>query len=125
MRLSDAIALGRVLIEKPDGSSYCSCALGMANAAIEGKELEGAADSFYSAYARWPFISKRVAHIEYSSKSERSIEQIISKWFIDTRLSGTGKTLDGLIDWVRSVEPFEEISVDMTTQEEVEFSSIT
>jgi hypothetical protein len=37
MRLSEAINLGRGLIEKPDPNTFCRCAIGMGLAATERK----------------------------------------------------------------------------------------
>jgi hypothetical protein len=49
MKLSDAIALGRVLIETPSAFNYSCCAIGMAAAAMAGEQVSHG----YSDQARW------------------------------------------------------------------------
>jgi hypothetical protein len=120
MRLSDAIAMGRVLINEPDCGSYCHCAIGMATASLNGEQMSDPCASFDMAMTAWPFLSSEVTDPFY--KNETTVEWAISQWFIRVHLDK--EPLEGLIDWVRSVEPAEEsetqvLSAFPSTTEEV------
>lgn len=101
MRLSTAIAMGRVLPEDWHGRSFNACALGMAQAAI-GIPRE----SFQRLYANgatevWPWIiEERFSH---PHSHHHDAKMIISDLYY--RVLRSAMTLDQLIDWVRSVEP--------------------
>lgn len=130
MKLSEAIALGSVLI-KPranyllDKSGTAGCALGMAGMAV-GLSLRGPNISFcginigseerYEPLREtWPWLLQTVS--EYpcgcalDSKSE-DVEDTITHLFdehvaVPIEFGNRDWALDRLIDWVRSVEPVE------------------
>jgi hypothetical protein len=94
MRLSEAIALGRVLIDKPQHNTFCKCAIGMGLAAI-GHEFhirgeEGIGSAYFAALDEWPWLFG-------------DCEMEISRRFVLVMKGDL--TLEELIDFVRSVEP--------------------
>lgn len=113
MRLSDAIATGRHLIEKPDGSTFCRCAIGMGLAAIghdfqeevEGRWCSNVA-AFGAATREWPWLREKSPAGEYWTR-------VISLWFY--QVEARTMTLDELIDRVRAIEPpeTEELAVNV------------
>ena len=111
MLLSDAIALGRVLIEEPSGTSYCRCALAM-GLASNGKRFDNDYLAKMAAFQEWPFIANRV-----DPPAQIAVFWVLDFWTIDVCISRMfsmacnnceGVTLESIIDWVRSVEPQEE-----------------
>jgi hypothetical protein len=109
MRLSDAIATGRVTIEKLEAGLLKSCVLGMAlNAIGRSDATDESVPCKVSGYAviqaTWPWTSTRIrhplwGHYEYAYAL---IYQLFDDFVMKRRM-----TLDELIDWVRSVEPAE------------------
>ena len=59
MRLSDAIALGRVLITKPDPLSFCGCAIGMGIAAVSGEPAKTNVEAIEFALKEWPWLGDK------------------------------------------------------------------
>ena len=127
MRLSDAIALGRTLVDKPRGGSLRGCALGMGLLAMS------ASLDYETAAELWPWMSTVDYHCEDCKKyAARGYDltdiagvKIFSAfdYHVDARRN---MNLDQFIDYVRSIEPFEkEISVDAIPVEEVEYASMT
>jgi len=114
MRLSDAIAMGRVFIEKPEAMDYCRCAIGMAMASLEGSQLPSHRQALKEAFEAWPFMVKFVPVPEklvrvsggWRNRKPQAIEYWISTLFF--RVQEGKLTLEELCDWVRSVEPSEE-----------------
>jgi hypothetical protein len=119
MLLSTAIALGRHLIDKPDGYSYCKCAIGMGLAAIgrefhqSGRDSSGLSAKNY-ALQEWPWLKTReVPTIQRDGKTCPGVQAITRAFFAVER----GEyTLDQLIDWVKSIEPEEEVSEQPSEQ---------
>ena len=113
MRLSDAIALGRTLVNPMrgfllDDAKKNGCALGMGlmgcgsekrNVAEEWPWTANWADSFPCGCARTDSMGKVIAHIFDEHVCDKP-----QSW-----------TLDQLIDWVRSVEPAEIEISDVAT----------
>jgi hypothetical protein len=103
MRLSDAIALGRTLIvptcggPNPDINSGSGCVLQMALCAIgeihkayscQGPNISFCADIFGG-----------------------HVYAVMSRFDYRARLDGSAFDLDAFIDWVRSVEPSDEMAI--------------
>src|SRR5271163_3896139 len=108
MRLSDAINLGRVLINfTPDfwmsSDGTCGCAIGMAAASI-GKRIDDMADLFED----FPILAHRLHPPKQFWAHSKSIEC----WFIISRMavaiSRNEYTCEQLIDWVRQIEPVDQ-----------------
>ena len=110
MRLSDAIALGRVLITKPDPFSFCGCAIGMGIAAVCGEPAKMNVEALEFALKEWPWLGSKC-----EAEGGWSYEVYISNKF--ARVCEGMMTLDELIDWVRSIEPQEQVAE--TAQQEV------
>jgi len=111
MRLSEAIALGRVLITKPDPGNYCGCAIAMALAA-KGMQFEFSHDAYDAATREWPWITEKLKHnyplnfTYIQLPALQTYEAVISRAF--SQVIFKNATMEQLIDWVRSVEPAEE-----------------
>jgi hypothetical protein len=106
MRLSDAIATGRHLIEHPSAATFCRCAIGMGLAAI-GCDYQNSSFgslALVTAEAKWPWLK------QMCDNPKQSWTNKISLWFWDVEW-GT-MTLDELIDRVRAVEPPEPESAE-------------
>jgi hypothetical protein len=128
MRLSDAIAMGRVLIKLNPGlflDPFCNqgCALGMGLAAVDGRKVK---DNQERIAELWPWTSDICPR---GSRNENT--RFCERWSYAHEIGAMAyrvyeklMSLDQLIDWVRSVEP-EEIHVDTTSVEEVEYASMT
>jgi hypothetical protein len=122
MKLSDAISLGRVLLKPKaqflvDGEGG-GCALGMGLIAIGFKVQDPR--SIAEPVEVWPWLEEWVERPCCSHHPEQGGD-IITHIFDDhiMRMSVDERwTLDQLIDWVRKVEPREEIPV--TEQQGVE-----
>jgi hypothetical protein len=124
MRLSDAIALGRTLGldlcrygKRAGEHSNRGCALDMAVLAVDGGK------DWHDASYIWPWLNNKVLEKDKTSIADLYLFEIASRFDCDV-MTGT-ITLDRLIDWVRSVEPAEEIFVDEAPVEEVEYASMT
>jgi hypothetical protein len=103
MRLSEAIALGRMLIAPCVGGSTMAgdpqatkvgCALDMAVKAVGGSNWHDASNYF-------PWLRKEGSDWEFSKEAWRIVQMF------DLRVMKGKMTLDELIDYVRSVEPAE------------------
>ena len=117
MRLSDAIALGRVLVEKPNHFNYCGCALGMglsstgnepclADVETDHGRSQASKLWFDAQLKEWPWLGDFMLPPENLGYGwPMKVYAIISYLFTNSQ-HGEG-TLDQLIDWVRSVEPAE------------------
>ena len=110
--LSDAIALGRVFINKPEPGHYRCCAIGMAVAALKGAQC-WSSEAYGLAYKTWPWIAEHTQvpkiairhHKYFPHVTYDRVETIISSIFYDVCAGRV--TLEQLIDWIRSVEPVE------------------
>jgi hypothetical protein len=116
MLLSDAIALGQYLIEEPDASTFCRCAIGMGLAAIGQQFHVGSADMYTGhALARaereWPWLKTQLVWSRWVGK-EVPAEVAISHAFYAVECGCGYYTLDELIEWVRSIEPPESTGVE-------------
>jgi hypothetical protein len=98
MLLSTAIDLGTAIPGIRCTVSYYHCSLGYAMRAI-GKEPE-AGSPLQSILAEWPWLSRQ-SH--FYDEVEYSAEQVISIMFSEVQRGG--RTMQSLVDWVRSVEP--------------------
>jgi hypothetical protein len=119
MRLSDAIALGRVLINEPSPFNYCHCAIGMALASTLGCEVPDNNSAYRLAMLQWPWLMKKFEVPEFSGFYFMPgllypAEAIISDGFFE--VSAGRLTLERLIDWVRANEPTEAESVTESHQ---------
>lgn len=107
MRLSDAIALGRVVIKPFRGRIFNSptegCALGMGLAGI-GRHGNG-----HSPAIDWPWLHKDAPLPCGCYCDDIDSFRVITHIFDDhiMGICSNRWTLDQLIDWVRSVEPNE------------------
>lgn len=112
MRLSDAIEMGRTLIElEPalylDPECNRGCAIGMGLAAVDGKY---SGRNMERMFELWPWlrfpVRERLKESESHAIENWSMEEEIGQlaWLV---ASYKKITLDQLIDWVRSVEPGE------------------
>lgn len=117
MRLSDAIATGRVLLEPVEGkvlSGNKGCALGMAGRAAGIKLHDYASELYMENYnvlmQYWPFLASRILSEQpctCRNGPSRMLDRVIH--LFDDHVCRTGDwTLDRLIDYVRSVEPAEQ-----------------
>jgi|SRR5579859_2946818 len=120
MKLSTAIALGRVLLPQSEwnGGSYCRCALAMGQMAI-GRTFERRDEciALRAHYTTWPWIQEqftvpaclleRALTFGLTSSGTEPAQRIISLLFILVEKNDI--TLDQLIDWVKSVEPQEQV----------------
>lgn len=138
MKMSDAIATGRVLIKPKRGTigdGLEGCALGMAEAAVFGdwglgRESYQREDELAQ---EWPFMNKKTSYPCGCIWTINPVEVIavIVHIFDDHVMRANNNenwTLDQLIDWVRSVEPAEtqaqpEPSTELLTLREVDVRS--
>lgn len=119
MRLSDAIATGRVLVKPLAGvvlrdNKEEGCAIGMALVACGKQELAHSYDGLGQA---WPWTTNRLDPIclpcgcgKISAISDCNVIGSAIAHLFDFHIADRGRarwTLDQLIDWVRSVEPAE------------------
>jgi len=98
MLLSTAIDLGTTIPGARCVISYCHCALGYAIRAV-GKEPE-AESALQTIIAEWPWLSRQ---FYFCGEVEYSAEQVISILF--SEVEHGERTMQSLVDWVRSVEP--------------------
>jgi len=98
MLLSTAIDLGTTIPGARCAISYRRCALGYAMRAA-GKEPE-AESALQTIIAEWPWLSRQ-SH--FYGEVEYSAEQVISILF--SEVEHGERTMQSLVDWVRSVEP--------------------
>lgn len=111
MRLSDAIAMGRCLIEPRSGGRRSAkrkkgCALDMGMEAVYG-------GCWHEAWRVWPWLNKQCRD---GYGSETWMNRVADRF--DTRVMVLKtETLEQFIDWVRSVEPAELTEETPTTVE--------
>lgn len=110
MRLSDAIATGRFLMDRWDGQTFCGCAIaaGVRGAgkvpceAILGRPItDDETSNWQIASSKW----LRVAETEWPWITH--LHAVVSDWFFSVQ--GGEMTLDELIDRVRAIEPAEQV----------------
>jgi hypothetical protein len=107
MRLSDAIATGRVLIKDLKPATLKGCVIGMACMGVGTEALLKAVqiESYYEIYHYWPWL--RNATLSPVDDGVHDGMEVIYSIF-DFHVMRKGDwTLDQLIDWVRSIEPDE------------------
>ena len=108
MRLSEAIALGRVTIEKPEAGNFSTCAMGMAANAV------GMVHDYKAVLQRWPWLWRdTLCPVNWCCEEPTSAIHSLTHQFDYFVMLTKSMTLDQLIDWVRSVEPSE---VEATNQ---------
>jgi len=130
MRLSDAIAVGRVLVKGFVSRTYfgdgcTACAIGVAQLAL-GKKIHD--DDFV--FSQWEWLGKIIKwscpspgcwHENCKNYGIAAVGHVMRHVAPDDLCHEHNMTFDQLIDWVRSVEPAEiniEIS-DVATEAEV------
>jgi hypothetical protein len=119
MRLSDAIAVGRVLIQHPSADNYCNCALGMGLAAV-GKCKPHPRLAYDAIMREWPWLGEGVKSPDWMKRygyETMQAEFTISHAYDMVQFGVL--TLDQLIDWVRSVEPAEPEEVATVADEKI------
>lgn len=132
MRLSEAIATGRVLVLPSSGSEWfqdgSGCARGMALEAV-GKRLEvtRGQENWKRFLAEWPWTAelhtKKPCDCIFPFSFGSASEATVCGWIVhlfDLHVANTEDwTLDQLIDWVRSVEPAEPAPAESEAKAEV------
>lgn len=107
MRLSDAIATGRVMGVHLDPNNFCGCAIALGLEAVGKRDRHSSSANFSTAKLEWPWLDAcfdhPLIHIQDTGVG------IVSDLFWE--VYNGDRTLDELIDWVRSVEPPEETPV--------------
>lgn len=123
MRLSEAIAMGRVLVDRMEVAALHGCALGMALKAVGGiTTIEG----YERVRREWPWVMTAQYHCQNCATEDKFkfSGSVIYRAFDQHVMTDKTMTLDQLIDWVRSVEPEEpavEALAPMTSFEEAQF----
>lgn len=119
MKLSNAIMVGRTVIEYIDAHTFCGCAIGMGLAALgykytniaRGYGYERARESkkaFDDAIREWPWLQRTTIdqpswwHCRYG----HLIYDVISEGF--NYVSDGIITLESLVAWIQTVEPEED-----------------
>lgn len=124
MRLSEAIALGRVLLTPIPGNYFSGdnsgCALGMGLAGVGCKSRDTAVIE-KDLDKHWSWMNNRIPSLPCGCVSTNfDIATNIVHLFDEHVCGNKDWTLDQLIDWVRSVEPAEpEIESDAIPRESV------
>ena len=107
MKLSDAIDIGRVTIEKWTLGHLEGCALGMAANAV------GCEYSYSDIEKHWPWITEHPGKCPLCNRVFfypcDTTMMLIAHLFDTHVMDFDDITLDQLIDWVRSVEPAEDV----------------
>lgn len=110
MKLSEAILLGRVTIPQMRAMALSSCALGMAANAV------GCEHQYSSIEAQWPWLKKRVdapcKHAVIIPKATLLIAHLFDTHVMDD----CDMTFEQLVDYVRLIEPAEEIDPELAEQ---------
>jgi len=122
MRLSDAIATGRVLVPQLEQGEMRGCALGMALLAVGRNAAEIHLLGYEYVVETWPWLKSAPAHCSSCEYWNTTMHGAAKVWLpFDTHvMSDKTMTLDQLIDWVRSIEPQEEAEqVTVTATPEV------
>lgn len=105
MRLSDAIATGRVLVDQLKVADLRGCALGMALLATGNST---GLCNYDKIKEMWPWLSTSDYHCTDCKSSciwDRAFGITIYRAFDQHVMMDKTMTLDQLIDWVRSIEP--------------------
>ena len=113
MRLSDAIATGRVTIENVAAHDIRRCAFAMAANAIGVGEFESTTDCAEKLKVFWPWLAEiSEPHCEDCVPPGRTVKGLPPSrfvsifWFFDRHVMILkDKTLDEMIDWLRCIEP--------------------
>lgn len=105
MRLSDAIALGRML-EPMDMGDFQHCALGVGLAAVGVPVCDRLTTEMY---LRWPWLLENATQAPFGLQGQVECSNWLRMISYSAIYTTHNKkyTLDQLIDWVRSVEPAE------------------
>jgi hypothetical protein len=111
MRLSDAMATGRVTIDKLEAAKLSGCILGMACNAV-GIKTNLQRYPYPQIMKKWPWLKgqtecRACGHGHGTTDFMHAIWHQFDSLVMYERPS---MTVDELIDWVRSVEPAEEVS---------------
>lgn len=142
MRLSDAIATGRMVVQPYPNYLLVrggrGCALGMAGVAA-GLKISEMEESYEAIYTEWPWLLQSIKpggmRCPLCSKTEKhpvGFYDYLSaiQHLFDLHIAGLNPkwTLDQLIDWVRSVEPAEpeqsiEVQPEVEAKQTVSLSS--
>jgi hypothetical protein len=104
MRLSEAIALGRVTIDHPRAFDLEGCAFGMALNAV------GCPKFYENIHEQWPWVEtefKKNCPVCNRKLSSNLIRRMITHVFDYHVIVEKDWNLEQLIDWVRSIEPEE------------------
>jgi hypothetical protein len=113
MRLSEAIELGRVLINDPYPFDYCSCAIGMGVATVHGSQVCNGALAI--ARNEWPWLEElRIAPVEVKNRAAKNgiygLHELSARLIISHLYWAVWEgelALERLIRWVRENEPDE------------------
>lgn len=110
MKLSEAILLGRITIPQMRADDLTSCALGMASNAV------GCVPIYSAIKDQWPWLRMP---IDVPCKHNVHIPNamLLIAHLFDTHVMDEGDmTLEKLVDYVRSIEPAEEIDPELSEQ---------
>lgn len=116
MRLSDAIAMGRVLVSELKAGSMDGCVLGMAAKAIGTPTSGNMGDCFSKLERQWPWLRNEVPEGVVSTAGNWT-GAIWYRFDIEVMIERT-LTLDQLIDWVRTIEPPETVGAAPTNPDQ-------
>ena len=117
MRLSDAIAMGRVLvIPRPeviliDREHGCALGMGLAGSGFLATDFDIRGTKPYEALVKnWPWLESEAGSVPCQCGFlGRTWHFDVIGHIFDSHVVGDGRwTLDQLIDWIRSVEPAED-----------------
>lgn len=125
-KLSDAIMLGSMVIERRTPASFCGCAIGMGVASLTGRQEEQTWNNSTSVCLKarqyWPMLAEEIhppdiltsLHFGLTKSRRYPVEWIISYLFClvcDNMMS-----LESLVDMVRDIESqFPEQSIEQPT----------
>lgn len=124
MKLSEAIMMGRHLVDRPRAFNLSTCALGMALGA-DGYELRedmGTCQDYQHIIQRWPWLETLIVKCPACSK-ECMRYGAITHVFDAHVMTNKTMTLEQLCDWVKSVEPAEIAATANDSEETEELSS--
>ena len=120
MRLSEAVRIGSLLIEEPRGGDIKACAITMAGLAtgfVSTPNIGGLYDDRYMHVTRtWPWIcGKEVLcpcggpHYPFNKNVLWGTEIIWGMFdqHVMGKVNGFSMTIEGLADWIRTIEPEE------------------
>lgn len=110
MRLSDAIALGRVLMPKMKRGTLEGCALGMGLLAVGRSTFSECAydgENYVGLLQEWPWLSAELSSMDDRYKT--TMPFFLGGMFDEDVMNNKSMTLDQFIDYVRSIEPNEDV----------------